>query len=267
MGRIMPEAGGMGPIGFVELIVRHGLEASDMRFEALNVVELGLILEQSGKTGLTVARPLPGLVSRRVVAFEHLPGVPLSQYDGPIEDHGAVIEALMAITIESALVYGTFWADPAPEHLLVLHDGRLALLGAGTVGHFSPRLRRAGITFLRSVMSGDFAGQVEAMQIAGAAPPDLDVETIVADLESSEALQVSKILFGGEDALLDALAATVRILLKYNIKPPVEVVLLLRSVFALDALAKRVMPEGGGLMAALMGLLPRLPELLAEAEA
>lgn len=266
MNRVMPAAGGMGPIGFVELIVRYGLEATDMRYEALNVVELGLILEEGGHDALVVARPIPGTVSKRVLAFEYLDGVPLARTSSAIADPEGVMAALTAITFESALVHGTFWADPAAEHLLLLRDGRVALVGAGTVGHFSPQLRRAGICFLRSVMSGDYAGQVEAMRIADATPAGLDVAALESELESAEALQVSTIIFGGEQALLDALAATVRILLQYDIKPPVEVGLLLRTVFALDSVAKRIMPEGGGLMATIMSLMPRLPELLADTE-
>lgn len=266
VSRVAPDAGGMGPIGFVELVVRYGIEATDLRYEALNAVELGLLLEESGRTGLRVARPVPGRVTKRAAVFEHLDGIPLDRYAGEIADPQATVEALTAITLESALVHGTFWADPSPEHLLVLPGGELAVVGVGTVGHFSHQLRRAGITFLRAVMSGDAAGQVEAMQIAGAAPIDLDTEALVADLSSNEALQVSSIIFGGEQGLLDALAATVRVLLAYDIKPPVEVVLLLRTVFALDELARRIMPDGGGLMAALMSLLPRLPDLLNAAE-
>jgi ubiquinone biosynthesis protein len=266
LSRVMPDAAGMGPIGFVELVIRLGLESTDLRFEALNTVELAMILEDSGHDALHVAHPIPGKVTRRVAAFEHLDGVPLPFYEGTLADPAAAIAAISAITLESALVHGVFWADPSPEHLLVRPGGHLALVGVGTAGHFSPQLRRAGITFLRSVMSGDAAGQVEAMRIAGAAPDGLDTDRIIDDLEHADALQVSKILMGGEQALLDALAATVRVLLKYDIKPPVEVVLLLRTVFALDGLARRVMPEGGGLMAALLSLLPRLPELLNAAE-
>ncbi len=266
MNRVMPEAGGMGPIGFVELIVRYGLEATDLRFEALNVVELGLILEESTKTGLRVARPLPGWVTKRVVAFEHFDGVPLQGYEGELADPAAAMEAITTITLESALVHGTFWADPSASHLMVAAGGELVLVGAGTVGHFSNQLRRAGITFLRSVLSGDAAGQVEAMRIAGATPAGMDVSELERELSSAEDLQVSRVLFGGEQGLLDALAATIRILLKYDIKPPVEVALLLRTVFALDGLAKRLQPDGGGLMASLVAMLPRLPELLADAE-
>jgi hypothetical protein len=266
LNRVMPEAGGMGPTGFVELVVRLGLEATDLRYEALNAVELGIILEEGERTGLEVARPVPGKVTSRVVAFEHLEGVPLVQFDGVLADPAAAMAALATITLESALVHGTFWADPAPEHLLVRPGGQLAMVGVGAVGHFSPELRRAGIVFLRSVMSGDAAGQVEAMRLAGAISEGTDLEPIIADLDANDALQVSKIIMGGERGLLDALSATVRVLLAYNIKPPVEVVLLLRTVFALDLVSRSVMPEGGGLMAALLGLLPRLPDLLSAAE-
>lgn len=267
MSRIVPDQGGlgMGPIGFVELVARCGIEATDLELEALNAVEIGMILEDAGVERVEVARPLPGYITPRAIASERLLGVPLDQYGGELTDPGELVAGLTTVTLESALVHGTFWADPSPEHLLVLPGGRLAIVGLGTVGHFSAQMRRAGITFLRSVLSGDFEGQVEAMRIVGAAPDDLDTEGLVAELRAAEALEVSRVMFGGEDGLLGALNETVRIMLKYNLKPPVEVALLLRTVFALGQIADRINPGGGGLMAALMGLLPRLPELLADA--
>ncbi|MCX7619791.1 MAG: AarF/UbiB family protein [Acidimicrobiales bacterium] len=266
MSRIAPDQAGlgMGPVGFVELVARCGIEATDLELEALNAIEIGLILEEAGVERLSVARPLPGHITERAMASERLLGVPLHHYGGDLTDPGGLVAALTSVTLEAALTHGTFWADPAPEHLLVLPGGRLAIVGLGTVGHFSPQLRRAGITFLRSVLSGEFEGQVEAMRIAGAAPADLDVGGLVAEMQAAEALEVSRVMFGGEEGLLGALNETVRIMLKYNLKPPVEVALLLRTVFALGQLAERIDPEGGGLMAALMGLLPRLPDLLAD---
>ena len=268
LGRIVPDSAGlgMGPIGFVELITRCGIEATDLRFEVLNLVELGLVLEESGHDALVVPRPTPAHLSERAIATERVLGVPLAQFGGTLADPAATVAALTAITLESALVHGVFWADPSPDHLLVLPGGRLAMGGVGACGHFTHNLRRAGITFLRSVLSGDAAGQVEAMRIAGAAPPGLDADRLIAQLEESDALDVSAIMFGGEEGLLGALSETVGIMLTYDIKPPVEVAMLLRTVFALGELVERVNPEGGGLMTALMGLLPRLPELLAEAE-
>jgi ubiquinone biosynthesis protein len=255
----------MHPLGFVQLTIRLGLESTDMRFEALNAVELGLIAEDLGVTGVRVARPHPRFVSRRVVVSDHLPGRPLLS-GATVADPAAAMAALTSLTLESALSHGRFWADPAPEHLLVLDDGTLGLVGTGTVGHLPPELKVAGIRFLRSFLSGDPEGQADAMRLAGAVPPDADISALVADLAAADALQVTAILAGGEKGVLTGLNEAVRLLLMHRLRPPLEVILLLRTVFALGALSERLAPSGGGLAMALFPLVARLPELLAEAE-
>jgi ubiquinone biosynthesis protein len=263
--QLLPQMGGMAPLGFVQLTARQGLEAVDLRFEALNLVEFGLIAERRDVEGLVVARPLPDRADQRVLVAHLPPGVPL-RAEGPRPDPAAALESLIALTLEPALTHGTFWADPAPEHLLVDPDGRLVLAGVGAAGHLSPDLRRAGIGFLTSLVSGDAEGQVEAMRLAGAVPPGVDLVALVEDLRSADSLQVTTILMGGEQALLAGLRDATHIMLAHQLQPPLEVVLLLRTVFALGSLAEQVAPGGGGLMAALLPLFQRLPELIADAE-
>lgn len=262
----LPGVSGMHPLGFVQLTIRLGLESTDLRFEALNLVELGLIAEDLGVEGLQVARPNPTYVSRRAVVTDHVSGQPLSG-GGTVAEPAQAMAALTSLTLESALTHGRFWADPAPEHLLVTDDGTLRIVGTGTVGHLPPELKVAGIRFLRSFLSGDPEGQADAMRLAGAVPPDADVGALVADLAAADALQVSAILSGGEKGVLTGLNEAVRLLLLHRLRPPLEVVLLLRTVFALGALSDRIAPGGGGLAMALFPLVARLPDLLAQAEA
>jgi predicted unusual protein kinase regulating ubiquinone biosynthesis (AarF/ABC1/UbiB family) len=264
--RALPQVSGMHPLGFVQLTIRLGLESTDMRFEALNAVELGLIVEELGVTGVRVPRPRPNYVSRRALVSDHLPGQPLLS-GAVVADPAAAMAALTSLTLESALTHGLFWADPAPEHLMVLDDGTLGLVGTGTVGHLPIDLKVAGIRFLRAFLSGDPEGQAEAMRLAGAVPPDADTTALVADLAQAEALQMSAILAGGEKGVLKGLNEAVRLLLLHRLRPPLEVVLLLRTVFALGALSDRLAPGGGGLAMALFPLVARLPDLLASAEA
>ncbi|MEZ5141520.1 MAG: AarF/UbiB family protein [Acidimicrobiales bacterium] len=264
--RAVPTVGGMHPLGFVELVARMALEATDLRNEALNLTELAVNLEALGADGIDIAHPVAGRATERVVVLEHVEGVPFERFGGVLADPQATLSALMSLTLESALLYGTFWADPAPEHLLVQPGGRLAIVGAGVVGHLPLSLKRAGIGFLKSLFTGDAEGQVAAMQLAGAAPGGLDTAALVADLAKADALQPSTIMFGGEQALLAGLNEAVRLMLKHRLRPPVEVVLLLRTMFALGRLSEQLLPEGGGPMAGLLGLLPRLPALLAQAE-
>lgn len=266
--RISPDTGGMGPIGFIQLVMRQNLESTDLRYEALNLVEIALILEDLEIDSLRVARPLPGYIDERALAIEHIEGTPLDRYQGELADPQGALRALAAITLESALVHGIFWGDPAPEHLLVTADDQLALVGVGTLGRFTPELRLAGVRVLKAVLTGEHAGMIEGMKIAGALTPDVDVDAVLADLASSPKLDPSQILFGGESGLLDALNAAVGIMLDHKLQPPVEVTLMLRTVFAMGELVRRVDPSGSAsLTAVLMPMMPRLPEIIANAEA
>jgi predicted unusual protein kinase regulating ubiquinone biosynthesis (AarF/ABC1/UbiB family) len=269
--QLVPALGAMPALDFVQLTLRQTLEESDLRFEALGLLELGLAAEAAGAEGLVVARPRPDAVSERAVVIEDLGGVSLRQWrrrHGAVPDPVGALQGIAAITIESALVHGTFWADPAPEHLVVLDDGRVALVGAAVVGRLSPQLRLAGITVLKALVSGDAAGIVDAMRIAGALPDDVDPDVVIAALDASDQLDPMKILMGGEAGLLGAIREAVQIMVGERLKPPLEVTLLLRSVFALGALADHLDPEGsGGLAMALLPLLPKLPDLIAQAEA
>jgi predicted unusual protein kinase regulating ubiquinone biosynthesis (AarF/ABC1/UbiB family) len=142
----------------------------------------------------------------------------------------------------------------------------LALVGTGTVGHLPPALKRAGIGFLRSFLAGDYEGQIEAMRTADAVPEGANLDALLDDLSSAEKLQVMSILAGGESGMLAGLNEAVRLLLVHHLRPPLEVTLLLRTMFALGTISHRLDPGGGGLAVAVMPLVQRLPELLADAE-
>lgn len=259
--QLLPQMGAMAPLGFVQLTTRQSLESVDLRYEALNLIELGMIAEAAGLDGLSVARPLPERADRRVLLLELPKGVPAT--DGRRADPEAALRSLLALTLEPALTHGVFWADPSPEHLLVTRDGGLALVGVGAAGHLSPQLRRAGIRFLTAIVSGDTDGQIDAMRLAGAIPPGTDLDALAADLRAAESLKVSSILIGGEGGLLAGLRDATRILLAHHLEPPLDVVMLLRTVFALGELLERVAPEAGGLMAGLLPLFQRLPDIIA----
>lgn len=250
------------PLGFVELAARQLLEEVDLRHDALNAVELGLVAEALDRPGVVLCRPVPGLVSDRAVVTEALEGaVPLGQRTEGL-DADAVIAGLVGVTLEAALTDGVFHADLRPENLLALPDGRVAIAGCGTVGRFDRTVRHAAVEYLATVLGGDFEGQVAAMRATGAVPDDVDVDRLVADLADAQALQPMTILAGGEVSLVAALQEAMTLLLRHRLRPPLEVILLVRTLFALRSLIKLVDPERS-LIDALMPLIVRLPELRA----
>lgn len=257
---LVPQLRDPHPLGFVELAARQSLEEADLRNQALNAIELALAAEALDLDGLVIPRPIPGLVNRRAVVFEDLGGAPL---DESSFDADRVLRSYLGITIESALTNGVFHADLRPEHLVIVPDGRLSVVGFGALGRFDIDIRRGALKYLTSVFSGDVDAQIEAMRMTGAVPAGVDVEALARDLSASSALQPMQMLTGGEGAIVAGLKEAVRLLLRHRLRPPLEVTLFVRNVFALNAFVKSL---GGDvtLMSALMPLVQRLPQLNAE---
>lgn len=248
------------PLGFVELSARQALEEADLRNEALNAIELAMAAERLGLDGLAIPHPLPGLIASRAVVFEDLGVTPFTEAG---VDRDEALRSYLGITIESGLSSGVFHADLRPEHLVVTDTGKLSIVGFGTVGRFGLDVRRGALKYLTSVFSGDVRGQIEAMEMTGAVPDGVDVDALAADLSASAALQPMAMLTGGEGAVIAGLKEAVNLLLKHHLRPPMEVTLFVRNVFALNAFVRQLGPEVT-LMGALMPLVARLPELATE---
>jgi ubiquinone biosynthesis protein len=252
------------PQGFVQLAVRQLLDELDLRNHAFNAIELGLAIESLGIEGVRVARPLPAGITRAAALFEHVDGESIGPDDEPPTDPTAVGSGLAAILVLTAVGRGVFHADAGPEHLMRGADSTIVLVGCPVLGRLTPELRRAGYAYLTSVLSGDHAAQVAAMGDAGAISDDTDIDALLADLTAGGSLDPMALLGSdGPEALLGGLRDAVAILLRHRLRPPLEVVLLVRGLFALQ----RVLPvaaPGASLTGSLLPLLPRLPELAAD---
>lgn len=251
------------PQGFVQLAVRQVLDSLDLRNHALNAIELGLAVEALDIQGITVARPIPAGITARVALFEHHDGYVLGA-EPPPSSGGQVAEALASILVLCAVGRGVFHADAGPEHLLRAPDGTIVVVGCPVLGRLTPELRRAGYAYLTGVLSGDHAAQVEAMRDAGAVADDIDEASLIADLAAIGSIDPMALLGAdGQGALLGGLRDAVGVLLRHRLRPPLEVVLLVRGLFALQQVLPVAAP-GASLTGALLPLLPRLPELAAD---
>lgn len=251
------------PQGFVQLAVRQLLDELDLRNHAFNAIELGLAVESLGIEGVRVARPLPAGITPAAALFEHVDGESIGPDDEAPIDSTAAGAGLAAILVLTAVGCGVFHADPGPEHLMRTADGSIVLVGCPVLGRLTPDLRQAGYAYLTSVLGGDHAAQVEAMRDAGAIPDGTDIDALVADLTLGGSLDPMALLGSeGPEALLDGLRDAVAVLLRHRLHPPLEVVLLVRGLFALQRVLPLAAP-GTSLTGSLMPLLPRLPELAA----
>jgi len=259
---LVPPLRASHPLGFVELATRQAVEELDLRREALALVELAMALEEIGATGVTVARPIAELATSRALVLEELPGARSFASAAERLDPDSAIGAIIRISLETGLAVGVFHADVRPEHLVVLPDASLGIVGVGTLGRFDLQTRRAAFGFLTALFSGDHRGQVEAMALGGAVPDGTDVDALVSDLASAPSLSPTAMMSGGGDAITAALGEAVTILLRHRLRPPVDVTMFVRNVFAFRELLRTLAPDTSPFLA-LMPLVQRLPELQA----
>lgn len=124
---------------------------------AMEKIAESLAMTTDGKTRpvpLVIPKPIPGLISKRVLVMDYLQGVPLSRAREEMIQKGIdpdsaqvklfgreLLSALTSCFGRSILETGFFHADPHPGNILVLDDGGIGLIDFGQVKQISKRNR------------------------------------------------------------------------------------------------------------------------------
>ncbi len=169
-------------VGLVELAAGFAtalMEELDFRIEARNVaaVRAGSASRDRNRDCNVV---LPALhaqfCTQRVLVMEWLDGTPIGAVDDADEelDRQALGRALLECLLRQVVVDGVFHADPHPGNVLLLTDGRLALMDFGSVGRLGASTRQAVQQLLVAVDKGDSAAARDAFLELVTRTDDLD---------------------------------------------------------------------------------------------
>lgn len=232
--------------GFVELFAQLTLEELDFRLEAANLVESIAVLEDLGAGHVRVPRPIPGMVTERLLVMEHVPGVSYARLPPAAElgEHGErLLEVGVRSVLEATLVHGLFHGDLHAGNVLV--DGEtFSMVDFGMCGRLNAAQRAGLVRFLVAFAASDARGQVEAMRTFGAIDADADVEALVArlqaDVDRLDDRTDGDVTF---DRLGDTLGRLLRTLAAGGFVMPKELVLFFKNLLYLSSFAASVAPD------------------------
>ncbi len=148
--------------------------------------------------GIVVPGVVASLVARKALVLEFLDGQRLIGRDSAIPpgcDPAALAETVTAAFGHQIMFDGLFQADPHPGNLLVLSDGRVALLDFGLTKELPDAMRLAFCRLVVAVSSRDLPGVRSAM--AG-----LGVRT--RSDEPAELLELLELFFGPREGGLSS---------------------------------------------------------------
>ena len=243
VGRI-PVAALANPPALVELFAETIVEELDFRLEAQNMLDIARVLAETNQRAMVVPRPHPTLVTRRVLVMERLEGFSFDDVAGMKAagiDTEAVVRAGMVSFLEGAILFGVFHGDLHGGNLLVLPDGRVALLDYGITGRLDETRRLA---FLRLLMGGtinDTRGQLAALRDMGALPPDTDIEEVARELGIDDPVKDPTEMT--PDELTAEIRELTKKLLAYGARMPKELMLFVKDMLFLDGALATLAPD------------------------
>lgn len=232
--------------GFVELFAQLSLEELDFRLEAANLVDSSAVLESLGAEHMIAPRPVPGMVTERVLVMEHLPGVSYTRLDPsqPV-DGDRLLQLGIKGVVEATIRNGVFHGDLHAGNVLVdASTGTFSLVDFGIAGRLDARQRAGLVQYLAAWAGDDAAGQIAAMQSFGAIDHDADVTRVVEELQVE--LDLLSERAHGEvtfDQLGVTLGRLLQVLARNGFRMPKDLVLFFKNLLYLSGFAASVAPD------------------------
>ena len=221
-------------------------EETDFKKEAENLRTVKKYVErlQSGKNPYAHAIIIPGLyeefLSENIITMDFIDGVPMNKLevvkDNPDYDPVSSMKKFMNAVLYDWMHESDFYfhGDPHPANVLILPNGRLALLDYGLLGHFDGRDCAETKDFILAVYAGNVQESVKvAVRMCRAESGFKDV--IRKDVED----YLEQTEFAG---LGFWFTGFIKIFIKHRMPLPYQLVLFARMNALMENLAHIVMP-------------------------
>jgi ubiquinone biosynthesis protein len=230
----------------------HGFAAAlreelDFKVEARNMAAMAATWPgQQRAVGGSVSVTLPAvheqLSSERVLVIDWLDGVSLRKA-GQLIDYRGLDRTDLTRALMSSMVYqltesGVFHADPHPGNIMLLTDGRLALLDFGSVGRLDAQLRSGLQNLLLAIGRGDPAALRDALLELVDYPDELDEQQLERALGQFMAVHLA----GGAAPSTEMFTDLFRLGSRFQLAIPAVIGTVLRALATMEGTLTQLEP-------------------------
>ncbi|MER6300589.1 AarF/UbiB family protein [Kitasatospora sp. NPDC001539] len=223
-------------VGFADSV----LEELDFRVEARNMTA---VAARSRGGEVLIPQVFPELSSEKVLVTEWLDGEPLSAAGTglrhPDADPMRLARTILDCVLRQIMVGGTFHADPHPGNILLLRDGRLAMLDFGSVGRIDGQLQARLRDLLVAIRRADAAALCDALLALANQPEEIDQK----DLERSLGLFLARHFGPGTALDRTAFSDLFRLVTAHRLTIPNSVAAAFRALATLEGTLTRIAPD------------------------
>jgi ubiquinone biosynthesis protein len=177
--------------------------------------------------------------TRSVLVMEHIEGMKMDQVD-EIRAAGIDPKEVAMIGLRSfsrqLMIYGFFHADPHPGNTIVMYDGRVSLVDFGITGYLDEETMRQTANLFLGYAEHDYDMVMDSLLDAGLINEGMDLKAFRTDLKD-----VSESFYGRSlqhISVKDVYDQLMDLVLKYHIRLPRNLLLLLKTFIQTEALGK-----------------------------
>ena len=228
----------LGAINLVKEFERTIFRELDMLIEAGNIERFTQSFEEIEEIYIPKVHWLH--TSKSVLVMEHIEGIRMDRVD-EIRSKGIDPQEIANIGLRSfsrqLMQAGIFHADPHPGNTLVMDDGRVSLVDFGIVGYLDEETMLQIANVFLGFSEHDYDLVMEAFEAAGLIHPEtVDFTRFRVDLK-----EISEPFYGRAlktIAVKDVHDQLMRMVRKYHITLPRNLLLLLKTFIQTEALGK-----------------------------
>ncbi len=228
----------IGVVNLVQEFERVIFRELDMLIEAGSMEKFAYNFREVDE--IHIPRVYWDYTTRSVLVMEHVDGIKMDQVDA-IRAHGIDPKEIALIGLRTfsrqLMEFGFFHADPHPGNTIVLYDGRVSLVDFGITGYLDEETMRQIAHLFLGFAQHDYDLVMEALLDAGILNEDLmDLRAFRIDLKD-----VSEAFYGRSlqnISVRDVYDQLMHLVLKYNIRLPRNILLLLKTFIQTEALGK-----------------------------
>ena len=228
-------------IGFVDLVKefeRSIFRELDMYVEAGNIERFARNFEDSQE--LYIPKVNWELTAKSVLVMEHIDGIKMDQVD-EIRDNGIDPKEIAMIGLRAfsrqLMEFGLFHADPHPGNTIVMYDGRVSLVDFGITGYLDEETMLQLANIFLGYAEHDYSMIMEALEDAGViSDAAVNFNEFRSDLKD-----ISEPFYGRTlqtISVKDVYEQIMQLLVKYRIRLPRNLMLLLKTFIQTEALGK-----------------------------
>ncbi len=229
----LPEAKLYRPVGIIEEFERALRAEIDYTQEARNTENFARNF--SNHPTIYIPKVYWDHSSRKILTLEYIDGVKGNSFEElermGVDRKNIAIEMLNAF-MKQVFEDGLFHADLHPGNVLIMQDGRIALLDFGMVGFLPSDMRNLLVDLIVALIRGDTELGIELLKDLGTIEDDVDIALLKTEIDYLLYKYYGRALGQLNTAVI--LEEIENILRRYRVRIPANVALLFKGAITIE---------------------------------